>query len=229
MTPYRTVRFASLPPDHVFGSDLPESILPRPISPWPEKNYKLLAHACTGAWIGAIAGCISLLLNIVGSVAWPTISGHEQHALRLIQVYLTFPLGEAAMELSSGFVLALGCILYVVTGMLYGAVFETVLSYWLPRATWRARVIGCTILALAVWVFNFYAVLNWLQPLLLGGRWIIDLVPWWVAALTHLAFGWTVALLNLGRPSTPAANEERAPAHPPHTECALPHTLFGNL
>jgi hypothetical protein len=29
----------------------------------------------------------------------------------------------------------------------------------------------------------------------LGGRWIIDLTPWWVAMLTHLVFGWTMALI----------------------------------
>jgi hypothetical protein len=185
---------------------LPQSILPSPINPWPEIGYKLLAHARTGAWIGAIAGCISLLLNIVGSVAWPAVSGHEQHALHLIQVYLTFPLGASALKLNSGFVLAFGCVLYVATGMLYGAFVEIVISYWMPRATWVARLTACTILAISVWVFNFYAVLTWLQPLLFGGRWIIDLVPWWVAALTHLAFGWTVALLNPGGQSTPTTN-----------------------
>jgi len=55
--------------------------------------------------------------------------------------------------------------------------------------------VACTFLALCLWAINFYAVLCWLQPLLFGGRWIIDLIPWWVAAATHVVFGWTIALL----------------------------------
>jgi hypothetical protein len=50
-------------------------------------------------------------------------------------------------------------------------------------------------LALAVWAVNFYGLLAWLQPLVLGGHWIVELIPWWVGALTHLVFGWTMALL----------------------------------
>jgi hypothetical protein len=44
-------------------------------------------------------------------------------------------------------------------------------------------------------VVNFYLLLSWLQPLLFGGRWIAQLIPWWVAMITHLVFGWTVAAL----------------------------------
>jgi hypothetical protein len=35
-------------------------------------------------------------------------------------------------------------------------------------------------------------VLSWLQPMLLGGNWILRMVPIGVAALTHLCFAWTV-------------------------------------
>ena len=36
-----------------------------------------------------------------------------------------------------------------------------------------------------------------LQPVLFGGRWITDssVLPPWVAAVTHVIFGWTMALL----------------------------------
>jgi hypothetical protein len=57
------------------------------------------------------------------------------------------------------------------------------------------RLVLASLLAILIWVVNFYGVLIWLQPLLFGGRWIIELVPPWVAALTHLVFGWTMALL----------------------------------
>jgi hypothetical protein len=179
--------------------ELPDKILPLPIGPWPETGYKVLPHVRVGALLGTTAGCTSLLSNIIGSVLWPTISGHEQHPLRIIQVYLTFPLGESALQLNSGILLAGGCLLYLVTGILYGVLFEIVLSYLLPHANSWIRLMACTILAVFVWAINFYAVLIWLQPLLVGGRWIIDLIPWWVAAVTHLVFGWTIALLKTMR------------------------------
>ena len=49
-----------------------------------------------------------------------------------------------------------------------------------------------TALGLGVWIVNFHLILSWLQPVLLGGRWIVDEIPFWVAALTHLAFAWTI-------------------------------------
>jgi hypothetical protein len=182
-------------PNLRLSNALPDQMAPLPLGPWPETGYNTRSHAKSGALFGAIAGCTSLLTNIVGSVLWPAFSGHEQHPLRIIQVYLTFPLGESALQLNGGVLLALGCLLYLATGILYGMLFEIAISYLLPHSKLGARLIACTILALCVWAVNFYAVLAWLQPLLLGGRWIIELVPWWVAAVTHLVFGWTIALL----------------------------------
>jgi hypothetical protein len=189
------------PVEHLEG-DLPDRILPLPIGPWPEPGYTVLPYAKSGALLGGIAGCTSLLTNIIGSALWPAISGHGQHPLRIVQVYLTFPLGESALQLNSGLVLATGCLLYLVTGILYGTLFELMLSYLMPHANSLVRLLACTVLAIGLWAVNFYAVLYWLQPLLLGSRWIVDLIPWWVAAATHLVFGWTVALLYAARPTS---------------------------
>jgi hypothetical protein len=145
--------------------------------------------------LGGIAGCTSLLLNVIGSVVWPAITGEPQHPLRLIQVYLTFPLGESALQLHSGTVLALGCLLYLGTGMLYGMLFELFISYFLPFAGTWGRISVCSLMAIIVWAVNYYAILLWLQPKLFGGTWIVDMIPPWVAVLTHLAFGWTMVLL----------------------------------
>jgi hypothetical protein len=97
--------------------------------------------------------------------------------------------------LDQGTLLALGCLLYLGTGMAYGVVFELVSSYGLPHAGVRSRFALYSMLALILWSVNFYGVLIWLQPLLFGGRWIIELIPWWVAAVTHLVFAWTMALV----------------------------------
>jgi hypothetical protein len=51
-----------------------------------------------------------------------------------------------------------------------------------------------------MWVVNFYFVLVWLQPRLVGTAWVLQLMPTWVAALTHLIYGLTLGVLQpLGR------------------------------
>ena len=178
-----------------------------PLPTWQKPDFSAMQYAKSGLPLGALAGCVSLLTNVIGSVLWPAISGIEQHPLRLIQVYLTFPLGESALKLESGGVLALGCLLYIGTGMLYGMLFETSIAYFLPRAGVAARLIFCSILALLVWLVNFYCLIVWIQPLLFVGRWVVELIPWWVAVLTHLAFGWTLAwIYPLGVPTRDASH-----------------------
>jgi hypothetical protein len=177
-----------------WNDELADAIV-MPPQAWPEPQYDALHYARVGLLLGALGGCTSLVVNVIGSVLWPAISGVEQHALRLIQVFLTFPMGESALQLNSGVVLALGCVLYLATGMLYGMLFVLAISYLLPRAGIPVRLMACSVLALMVWAINFYIVLAWLQPLLLGGRWIAELIPWWIAMFTHLVFSWTVALV----------------------------------
>jgi hypothetical protein len=175
--------------------ELVNTMPPVPLRPWKEPGYHAARQAVVGLMLGGIAGCTSLLFNVVGSVLWPAISGETQHPLRIIQVYLTFPLGESALQLNSGAVLALGCLLYLGTGMLYGMLFQLALSYFLPFARIGARISTCGLLSILVWAVNYFGILLWLQPLLFGKSWIVELIPNWVAVLTHLVFGLTMALL----------------------------------
>src|SRR5688572_14852244 len=170
-------------------------IIEIPPQTWQDPDYNAFHYAKAGLLVGMLAGCTSLVLNVIGSVLWPAISGESHHPLWLIQVYLTFPLGESALTLNNGVLLAFGCLLYLATGMLYGMAFILAMSYFFPNADLRVRLVMCSVLALLVWAINFYLVLAWIQPVLLGGRWIAALIPWWVAALTHLVYGWTVAAL----------------------------------
>ncbi len=162
--------------------------------PWQARDYYTAYYAMTGAMLGFVGGLVSLLANVFGSVAWSRATEVSQHPLRLIQVFLTFPLGEKALQSDSGVVLAIGCTLYLATGMLYGMLFQLVLTRFAPDATLIRRVVWASGLSVLIWVINFYGILSWLQPSLLGGNWIMELVPAWVAALTHLLFGWTMAL-----------------------------------
>jgi hypothetical protein len=159
---------------------------------WPPRTYYTAYNVLAGFVLGMFGAATSLLFNIVGAL----LVG--EHPLRLIQVYLTFPLGKASLEpgFDNNLALAVGCCLYLGTGMLLGIPFHLVLSRWLPGASFTTRLAAVSALALGVWLVNFYGILWWLQPLLFGGRWIVEQIPWWVAALTHLVFGWTMLLVQ---------------------------------
>jgi hypothetical protein len=161
---------------------------------WPPRGFYGAYVVLAGFVLGAFGAMSSLLFNIVGSLLV------HQNPLQLIQVYLTFPLGEEALRVDSGVALATGCCLYVLTGMALGIPFQFVLARWFDGASLPARFAVVTVMALALWLVNFYGLISWIQPLLIGGNWILDNIPWWVAASTHLVFGWTMlAVQPLGR------------------------------
>lgn len=153
-------------------------------------DYYTAYYATTGFMLGILGASVSLLFNVVGSLVI------DQQPLRLIQIYLTFPLGEQALspEFGSGLALAIGVCLYLATGMLLGIPFQLVLARFAPNSLFK-RLVLATVLGLVVWVISYYGILSWLQPLLFGGRWIVDMVPIYVAAATHVVFGWTMALV----------------------------------
>jgi len=167
---------------------------------WRAQGYYTAHYATTGFMLGAIAAAASLLVNVIGA---PIVG---KNPLELIRVYLTFPLGESALRLTEqqghyvlgdGVILAIGCCLYLFTGMLLGVPFFLVLTRFTANASIPMRLAVAAALSIVVWLFNFYAVLSWLQPLLFGGHWITDpkLLPPWVAMATHVVFGWTLVLL----------------------------------
>lgn len=159
---------------------------------WRGEGYYTAYYATAGFFLGMIAATTSLLVNVVGA----PLAGKEP--LELIRVYLTFPLGEKALELESGMALTIGCCLYVATGMLFGMVIHLILtriSNGRLDYPLKSRLIVTTILGVALWIVNYYGILSWLQPLLFDGRWIVELVPIWVAAGTHLVFAWTMAFV----------------------------------
>ncbi len=168
-----------------------------PVEQWQERGYYTAYYATTGFLLGGVAALVSLVFNIVGSLLF----GNQP--LELIRVYLTFPMGEKALDFNAvdnGLILAIGCCLYIGTGMLYGMLFQLALTWLTPKVSFATRLVLVSALALALWLVNFYGILNWLQPLLFGGNWIVERIPWWVAALTHLVFGWAMLLVYpLGR------------------------------
>jgi hypothetical protein len=168
---------------------------------WPPKGFYTEYYATSGFILGMFGAAMSLLANVVGA----PIAGKSP--LELIRIYLTFPLGEKALQLTStakdvtaigdGVILAIGCCLYLGTGMLLGVPFFVALVWLTEGKSTAYRLLVSTVLATTLWAINFWCILSWLQPLLFGGRWITDpsILPSWVALVTHLVFGWTLALL----------------------------------
>ncbi len=162
---------------------------------WPPKEFYTAYYAMTGGVLGIFGAIVSLVVNVIGA----PLAGKSP--LELIKVYLTFPIGERALSLSSeneGLILAMGCCLYIGTGMLIGVpIYLFMARVCGKNSTLVKRIlVGCSA-SLVVWAIAFYGVLSWLQPALFGGNWITDpaVMPPWVAAGTHLIFGMTLAVL----------------------------------
>ena len=163
------------------------------VGSWAKQGYYLTYYATAGSFLGMVAALVSLMFNIIGT----SVAGKDP--LQLIRVYLTFGLGAKALDpaFDNGLALAMGCVLYIATGMLLGIVFHVILTRYASTAGLGGRIAWATAIAVAIWLVNFYCLIAWLQPLLFGGTWIIDNqeLPWWVALATHLVFGWTMALV----------------------------------
>ncbi|MEQ8765593.1 MAG: hypothetical protein RL885_16830 [Planctomycetota bacterium] len=161
---------------------------------WPPKGYYTAYHAMAGAFLGMLGAMASLLFNVIGSL----LVGKDP--LQIVRVYLTFPLGGQALDQAEDLAVAIGVCLYIGTGMVLGIPIQLILSRYFGKASFVKQLLLVTVIGLGLWVINFYAILSWLQPALFGGSWILDQIPPWVAALTHLVFAWTMLLMYpLGR------------------------------
>ena len=175
--------------------------LERPPQTWWPEPYYAAYHVIVGSVLGLLAAGASLLFNVIGSLMV------GQHPLQIVRVYLTFPLGARALTSEEGLALSTGVLLYLATGILFGAVMHGLGQRQFPTAPLPRRLLLATIAGLLLWLVNFYGILSWLQPLVFGGNWIVSEVPPLVGAATHLVFAWTLTLLAfLGRfepPRTP--------------------------
>lgn len=154
-------------------------------------------HVLVGGMIGSIAALVSLAMNMVGALAFGV------DPMRLVRVYLTFPMGEQALVAEEGLVLFIGSGLYILTGASFGIVFHLAMRLMFRDASVGKRFLLATIFGLGLWIVSFYLILSWLQPMLLGDNWIVRLVPVWVAAATHLCFAWCLLVGEMFGNQTP--------------------------
>lgn len=162
-------------------------------APFQPEGFYTAYYATTGFMLGIFGAMSSLLFNVVGSAMF------DKHPLQLIRVYLTFPLGDRALDLTSGMSLAVGCCLYLGTGMLLGIPIYIAIARWAGNGSLAKRLVVASIASIVIWAIMYYGILSWLQPATVPNmkpeNYIVNQVPWYVAALTHLVFGWTLALV----------------------------------
>ena len=157
-------------------------------SSWPPKDFYLLWHVMVGLTLGGLGAAVSLLAN---GLAAPLFG---KRALELIRVYLTFPNGRPGAAARRR--VAAHHRLRALPGdrsPLRHPHPPGADSIYFDDASAGKRFAVATGIGLGLWIVNFYLILSWLQPMLLGGNWIVSLIPPWVGAFTHLAFAWTVA------------------------------------
>ena len=166
---------------------LQEEARPATTSSWPPSGFYLTWHVMVGMVLGVLAAAVSLSANLLAA----PLFGHRP--LDLIRAYLTFPMGARALTLESGMTLTIGCVLYLATGAVLGVFVHLILAVFFRDVPTARRFAIASVLGLGIWIVGFYLILSWLQPMLLGGSWIVSSIPWWVAMLTHLAFAWSMA------------------------------------
>jgi hypothetical protein len=82
--------------------------------------------------------------------------------------------------------------------MLMGIPVYLALTRWGAGRSLMVKFAIASAVALLIWIINFYFILSWLQPAVVNmspENLIVNRVPWWVAAATHLVFAWTMVLV----------------------------------
>lgn len=173
---------------------------------WPPAGFYLTFYVVAGILIGILGSLTSFLFHVVGSLLL------DQDPLRILRVYGTVFLGPRALTTDDLSFFMLVAVVHFSVGALAGAVFHVLVNRFVPDRP--AEQIGLGILyGLLMWVVNFYLVIAWLQPKLFGQAYVLELMPAWIAALTHVVYGLTLGLLQpLGRfvPYRPAGQAPRA-------------------
>jgi hypothetical protein len=163
----------------------------KPEKSWYRSGFYTSYYVIAGLILGALAAWVSLAFNVLG--AWVAFGD----PFRLLRVYATFFGGATILDgQQDGIAILLALILHSATGAVVGAPIHVVFSRFVAGMTVQKRIVAGVALGIAMWVINFYGILSWLQPMVSGGQHIIDEIPIWVAALTHICFALTMMVLQ---------------------------------
>ncbi len=167
---------------------------------WPPTGFYTTFYIVAGMTLGTIGAMTSFVFNVVGSLIV------SQDPMLILRVFGTFFIGQEALTTDNLNFLMLVLLTHVIVGALGGAAFHVFINRYLADRSPAQKIVYSAIFGCALWLINFYAIISWLQPVLVGQAYILRLMPFWVAALTHIIYGLTLGLLQrLGRfiPYTP--------------------------
>lgn len=145
------------------------------------------------ATIGAFAGYLGSVVILGADIASARLMGFAP--FMFLRYYATIREGPDALLMTSRSFLLNAILMHLAVGSALGAIFVLIVSGRdIQRFThYLAAGIG---FGLCVWFINFYLLLSWIQPLVNGKSYILENIPWWVAAVTHALYGITVALVS---------------------------------
>jgi hypothetical protein len=160
---------------------------------WPPPGFYLTYYVVAGTILGILGSLVSFICNVLGSLLV------NQDPLRVLRVYGTVFLGPAALTTDQLDFFMIVAIVHFSVGAAAGAVFHVLVNRFVPGRAGLQVVLGAGY-GLVMWVVNFYLVIAWLQPLLVGRAYVLQLMPVGVAVATHVVYGLTLGLLQpLGR------------------------------
>jgi len=170
--------------------DRPETQAPT----WPPQGFYLTYYVIAGILLGILGSVTSFAFHVIGSVLV------DQDPLRVLRVYGTVFLGESALTTTDLSFFMLVGIAHFSIGAAAGAVFHVLVNRFAADKP-ASTIIGLgAAYGLVMWIVNFYGILSWLQPRLVGAPYVLQLMPIWIAAATHLIYGLTLGVLQpLGR------------------------------
>jgi hypothetical protein len=164
-----------------------------PAIAWPPPGFYLTFYVVSGLVLGILGSLTSFIFHVVGSLMV------NQDPLRFLRVYGTVFLGAKALTTDELDFFMLVAVVHFSIGAAGGAVFHVLVNRWVPDRPILQVILG-GVYGLFMWVVNFYGILIWLQPRLVGEAYVLELMPAWVAALTHVIYGLTLGVLQpLGR------------------------------
>jgi hypothetical protein len=159
---------------------------------WPE--FYFVYYCVAGLMIGVIGALTSFLFNVVGSMIV------HQDPMQLIRVFGTFFVGEEALTSQDLNFLMLVLMSHFSVGSVAGAIYHVTMNKYFADRSYEWKLMMGVAWGLAIWIGSFYLVISWVQPMMVGEAFILDMIPFWVAALTHIVYGVTIGLLEpIGR------------------------------
>ncbi len=160
---------------------------------WPPRGFYLTYHVVAGLMIGLLGSLTSFLANVVGSLLV------EQDPLLFLRAYGTVFLGPNALATHDLTFFMLVAVVHASVGAVAGAIFHVGLAFFVPERPALQIALGAAY-GLLMWLVNLYIAIPFLQAEIWGEVLVLKVMPWWVAAVTHLIYGLTLGLLEpLGR------------------------------